>query len=403
MNRGKPWIIGTAAILATVAVGAVLCVTRRRANNQREVAAAECRVARRDQRWDELRRLAAGWASREPRAADPWLFLAEAAQGLGDASAAADAIGRVPETDPRVVPALIGLASSEFGPLNRPLEAEAAYLRALQLEPRNLIAHQSLIKYYAVSLQRQKLVRQIRLAIERQSEPPEAYLFLFLLDSMRIGNSVELNEHWLQASPNVELFLVARAVQLPDSADALVSVPPGQGEFELARSSGKLSLVEALLEKFPGNPELIAYAIESYRTRGEVDRVAELLARAPESADSDSRFWAYKGWVHEMVDEWPDAEAAYQTALEINGLDWNVRNRLASCRRRRKDHAQVERLTDLVVQAIELRTRIRGLRSPENVTPEMLAGISSYARKCGVDWVADAIDRKLGERQSDWR
>ena len=143
--------------------------------------------------------------------------------------------------------------------------------------------------------------------------------------------------------------------------------------------------------------------IDQFKTRGKIDRVADLLARAPEAAEGDSRFWYFKGWVHEVLDELPDAEAGYGQALVINPLDWNARNRLAGCSRRWHDHREVERLTALFEQAQELRTKMRDLPGAERVTPEILTALSDYARKCQADWLAGAIDRTLGNWQSDQR
>lgn len=368
--------------------------------SRRAAWAAQCRAARDSERWVDLQTMADRWAARDPEVADPWLFLAEAAQGRHDWPAAAAALVRIPDTDPKAPAALLALAQIEFGALNRPLVGEAVCQRLLTLQPRAAPAHQRLIQFYAISVQREKLLRQIRFAIDQRCEPPEAYVYLLLLDTLRMSNGVELNEHWLKAHPNDELFVVGRAIQFPEPHDPIVA-PSAPLDVDRKARAGKLKLVETLLEKYPANLELMAYEIERCTTLGEVNRVAQMLSHAPEAAERDSRFWRFKGWVHEMLDELPAAETAYKQALEIHPLDWNAWNRLATVCRRRQDVREVERLTALVEQSRALRIEIRKLPAAELVTPEILADLASYARKCGAGWVADALDSRVG-RPDRW-
>ena len=396
MNVSRKWWVATTLIVAMV-VAACVPTSRWLAKRRRAAYAAECRAARDGRKWDELKRLADEWARRDPKAADPWLFLAEAAEGRGDGPATAVALASVPETDPRVKPALIELAKLEFGLLNRPFEGEAACIRLLRLEPRAAFAHQRLIQYYALSLQREKLVQAIRFAVDQRREPPEAYVYLLLLDSLRMSNGVKFNETWLTAHPDEEVFLVARAIQIAEPRDEQTGVPLDELDAARQASAGKLKLVESLLERYPANLELLAYVIEHSVTAGEIDRVTQLLSGAPEAAERDSRFWRFKGWVHETRDELPDAEAAYKQALELHPLDWSAWNRLAIVYRRRRNPAEVERLAELVEQARSLRIKIRKLPAAEQVTPEILADLKDYAEKCGVEWLAEALERRSGQ------
>ncbi len=362
---------------------------------ERAAWAADCRLARRERRWNDLQRIAAHWSEKDPRTADPWLFLAEAAQGRQDWSAVAAALRQIPETDAKAASALVELAQLEFGPLNQPLQGEKTCQNLLRLEQRAVFAHERLIQFYAATLQREKLMRQIRTAIELRCEPPEAYVYLLLLDTLRMDKGVEFNEHWLQAHPGDELFEVARAIQIPEPTEAKAGLRPDQLDAARALSAGKRSEISTLFAKYPENLELLAYEIDHQVTQGEIDSVVELLSRAPESAERDSRFWRFKGWVHETRDELAEAETAYRKALELHALDWNTWNRLANIARRRNEPDAVLRMTAIVDQSKSLRTKIRELPAAELVTPEILSELASYARKCNVNWLADALDRRL--------
>jgi tetratricopeptide (TPR) repeat protein len=396
MSIGKRWRIAFTILAAAGAAAGARPVYRWWWNWRREAYGAECRTALSGRNWPELRRVAGEWSERDPLSADPWLYLAEAAQRNRDWQAAAEALAQIPDSDPKVAPALVELAKLEFGQLNRPRQGEEACLRLLRIGPRASFAHQRLIQYYALSLQREKLVKQIRFAVEEQREPPEAYVYLLLLDTLRMGNGVEVNEYWLEAHPDEELFLVARAIQVPEPRDE-AGVAPDELEATRKASAGKLKVVESLLERFPANIELLAYKIEHCINRGETDCVADLMSRVPEAAEQDSRFWRFKGWLHETLDELPEAEAAYKQALEIHPLDWNAWNRLAVVYRRLQNPREVVRLTALVDQAHELRVRIRKLPAAEAVTPEILADLAGYARNCGAAWLADALDHRAGQ------
>ena len=402
MSIGKCWKIAIILLLAAVTIASAPFAFRWWRRRSRDAQAAQCRAARDGQKWDELARLAGEWAARDSQIAAPRMFLAEAAEARRDWPAVAEHLARIPETDPKAVPALIELAKLEFGPLNRPLAGEEVCQKILRLQPLATFAHQRLIQYYAISLQREKLVRQIRFAIDREREPPEAYVYLLLLDSLRMGNGFETNQHWLEANPDQEVLAVASAMQIPELQDDLAGVPAEQREAVRAASAEKSKLVEGLLQKYPGNLELLSYQLERFSMLGDAERVADLLSRVPEAGERDSRFWRFKGWLHETYDELPEAEIAFTKALEIHPLDWNAWNRLAVVNRRLKNVVEVARSTNLVEQAMSLRKRIRALPAAEEVTAEILADLSKYARACGALWVADPLDRRLRQQQIEF-
>jgi tetratricopeptide (TPR) repeat protein len=392
-KRGSVILAVCLSLFAVLVAGPA---SRRWQRHTRERLAVQCRADRDAGRWDELQKLAAEWAARDPDCADPWLFLAHVAEARGDWPAVAAQLERIPEHDPKALPALVEQAKLYFGQINDPFAGEAACLKILRLEPRVAFAHQRLIQYYAVSMQREKLVAQIRAAIEVEREPPEAYVYFLLLDTLRMANGGEVNEHWLERYPGEEIFTVARAVQIPELADDLATVQTDEAERNRVARIAKMKLLDRLLEKYPTNLEILAQRIEDLMLLGDSDAAADLLARVADSAERDSRFWRYKGWLHETFDETAEAEAAYKRALEIHPLDWSSCNRLAMVYRRTKNVPEVTRLTRLVEAAQLLRTQIKKLPSAEQVTPEILAELSRYAHDCGATWISEALDRRLG-------
>src|SRR5690348_3222302 len=132
----RRWTIAIILLVMAGAAGSARPAYRWWRGRLRKSYGSECRIARESRKWDELKRLAGEWSSRDPANADPWLFLAEAAQADGDLPAVASNLASIPETEPKAVLALIELAKLEFGPLNRPFEAEQACQKLLRLDPR---------------------------------------------------------------------------------------------------------------------------------------------------------------------------------------------------------------------------------------------------------------------------
>ena len=360
----------------------------------------QCRAARSRQRWDELQILADRWTAWDSQNGEAWMFRAQAAAGRREWSAAASHFWRVPDTDARVIPAMIELSKLAFTHLNDPLGGVEACERILRIDPRAAGAHQQLIWFYAMTLQREQLFRQIHAAIDVQREPREAYVYYFLADTLRSGSAVELNERWLEADPDSELFLVARVLQLPDSETESPDTPHATPAGETSKSMpgrSKLKRVEELLHRFPHNIELLAYKAEGCIANGDIDGVVALLSQAPDAARQDSRFWRIRGWLHESNSELEEANTAYRRALELHAIDWNTMNRLAVVERRRQNIAEVQRLTKLVERANEMRRVLRKIPAVELTPPAIFVELAAIYRASGDRKVGSALDRRLAE------
>ena len=370
---------------------------------RRNDLAEQCRAARSRQRWDDLQLLADRWTAWDSQNGEAWMFRAQAASGRHEWATAASHFWRVPDTDARAIPAMIELSKLAFTHLNDPLKGVEACERILRIDPRAAGAHQQLIWFYAMTLQREKLLKQIRAAIDVQREPREAYVYFFLADTLRSGGAVELNEHWLEAAPDSELFLVARVLQLPDleteSPDTPTTAPVGEHPKPMTGRS-KLERVEELLKRFPHNIELLAYKAEDRTAAGDIDSAAALLSQAPDAAKQDNRFWRIQGWLHESNNELEEANTAYRRALELHVVDWNTMHRLAVVERRRQNVVEVQRLTKLVERANEIRKVLRRLQAVELVTPAILFELTKLYRECGDREIAPALERRLANTEA---
>ena len=398
--RRSLMIVGVVA--SVVAVG--LLVHRGWKQMQCERLRQACRAARVLGNWVELERLATAWSDLDSRAGDPILYAAEAAVGRQALDRAAEYLGRIPDDDPRAVEALLQRVDMLFGDLARPFAAAETCQRILALAPSCGPAHRRLIFFYAVTLQRTRVAEQARRAIAAGGDIPETYVYLVGSDWLTLSNTTSVTTRWLEHHPDEELFLVAaaRGDVATRGLDGSIENAGGsdtQAEAEdgSVRSTSHDQRLRALLERFPTNPELLAYFLQTASTEGDVDEVTSLLARVPAACGDDNRFWRFKGWMHAARGEAEEAQDAYGRALELNAFDFGSRHQLAEVLRTlgRTDAAAPE--AALAAEGRALRRAILEQPDIASVPPAVLARVQRFIRGSGEDQVADRLSARMGD------
>lgn len=388
-----------ALIVATIAGLGGPIVWRRWNDYSRTQLARQCRLVRNAQKWNELQALANDWTRWDPQNGEAWFNRGAAARGRQAWAEAAESFWQVPDSSPQAIPAMIELSKLAFTQLNQPLKGVEACERILKIDPLAAGARQQLIWFYAMTLQRAKLRQQILESIERQCEPREAYVYYFLLYTLRSQDAVELNARWLQGDPDSELFLVARVINLPEPQSGSSETPAPKAsernEFSVAPEKTKLEQVDELFARFPHNLELIAYKAEERFENGDFTGAAAILSNSPDSAAQESRFWRFKGWLHEANHELEAAIAAYRQALKLHAIDWNAINRLAIVERIAKNQAEVKRLSELLDRANETRKNLRKQKAIEIASPQILEELLALFRDCGETSIARALESRL--------
>ena len=399
MTRTKRISLLSFAVIAVTIVAVVWPHFGRDA--QRIELSAKCRDLVQRQRWDELQSLAEPWSQWDSQNGEPWMFLGHVASNRRDWPAAVASYSRVPDTNPGFVAAMIQVSELSFEHLNDPLKGVDACQRILKVDPRAAGAQRQLIWFYAMTLQRAKLLKQIESAIKAQREPRESYAYYFLADSFRSKFAMQLNQRWQTTAPDEEAFQVARLLHLSnEDADTPDATTADADETSSAAGRSKRELLEKLLTRFPHNIELLAYLAQDRLNSGDAAGAATLLSQAPPSAEHDSRFWLIQGWLHESNNNLEEAATAYHRALKLHPMDWNSLNRLAVVERRRKKLEEVERLTKLVQRAHTLRKQLRELPAIEKVTPEIMFEMASLAHDCGDQTIGPALRRRIENAQS---
>lgn len=345
-----------------------------------------CRTATANRQWTDLEATARRWSFWAPGSAEPWLFLADAVQHQERYIEAAEYLGRVPPEQPQYVPTLVARCKLLFGPANLPFEGERCCLEILEKNPRVATAHELLIDFYTVTMQRTKLREKINTAIRLNQEPRDAYVYYFLIDSVRFNDGAPLSKLWLDSYPDNEILMTAEVLQTEDEPSTSSTTTESTEKEQAARK---------LLTRFPHNVNLLAYLIEEEMAKGQVDHVVELLAASPIEAEADQRFWRFKGWVHTAHSEYDQAEHAFRHAILMHPMDWLTMHRLAEVLRVRGNLAEVARLEGLVKRSHDLRARIRDLGSFRNVPTELLIDIGRLARDCGDSLIVQALTKHL--------
>ncbi len=360
--------------------------------------AAACEAARQRRAWPEVERDAVAWARWAPRQGRAWQYAAEAARRQGQPARAAEHLSRVPEDAVEATAALMDLSDLQFNELNRPLDGERTCRRVLAADPRNAEAHRRLVFFYTVTLQRAKLIQQARAAIRLDCAVPEIYIYLMSADWLTLTNAKDLIEYWLQADPENEHFLVARAVHFLGTQGVLGEVadvdPQGKPLPQRPEVAATQRRLDEYLLRFPKNLEVLAYAVNQACVGGDRQRVASLLAQAPEEAQDDNRFWRSKGWLHAAQDEYSEAEAAYRQALTLHPYDLQSQHELASVLRRLQRYAEVNVLEQRALLGMKFRRDIFALPNVKSAPKILLTKLVAYARDCGDAEFADHLMRR---------
>ena len=361
-----------------------------------EVLEAECREALQSKDWKRLESVAGRWTWWQANKAAPWGYAAQAAHELGADDRAAAYLERVPDRDPKAPRMLMERSNLLFGPLNRPLEGAAACERALNLTPPLAEAHRRLIFFYAYTLQRRKMVEQIKAAIQWDCDLPETYLYLLGQDWISFSNGYDENTKWMRNARDEELFLVARAIfrgsSLEQSDEESTESAPATADSD---QPYHIQVLGQYLERFPRNLEILAFFLNKATKEGDADRVAALLSQAPPEAERDARFWRARGWLAESRDDFPAAEAAYRKALEANPFDFAASHQLAGVLRLRGGSTEIEALERVAQQGRQLRRQILTLSDVTKAPLPVLRTVASQIRNCGQAAIAERLEQRL--------
>lgn len=356
----------------------------------------QCLQAAANGEWKSMETIARRWIRVSPTSGEPWIQLGDALFKQRKYQQALESFRSVPQSSPEATAAGIAQVDLLFGPMNQPIDAAQACEHVLAHDPRSKLARQRLIFFLALTLQRTDLVRQIRSAIESDSEPIEAYVYLFMIDSLMFSNGIESNSRWLRAEPESELFEVAQAIFIAETLDFSISMDDLAAAQAARRDAArKDAVLQRLRAKYPHNAELLAYNIQKLIQLGEVSAVVNLLAEATVDCEADPRFWRYKGWVHMQRGELVDAQAAYRHAIKLNPLDWVTRHMLSDVLQQEGRIDEVKVLREITVHGRNLHNALRNAPSAREVPKDLLYKLAEYSAHCGDEQTSQALRKRI--------
>lgn len=357
-----------------------------------------CEKARLEEDWQTLEREALSWFQWEPESAKPLMNAAAAAQEQGNMLNVSIYLSQLPDSDPESVNGLVTLSELEYSLFNRPLDAVKTWKRVLAIDPGHVEVHRRLSFFYAMTRQRQEMIRESLRAIDARSDVPTTYVYLFGADWMTFTNG-DINGQWLQnaaSDEERELFEVAQAYHYTRT----MGFAEKDQTDEEGRSMLETQLVQ-LLAKYKSNIELLAYHLELATYRGDMENVLVLLENAPPESAEDSRFWRYKGWVHEQRDEYDEALAAYQKCLEMYPYDHQAHHQLAGVYRRLKEPEKVAHHQTLAVLGNEIRRVAITMPDLENIPDELFGMMAEFAELSEISDVAARLKERLELMQAN--
>lgn len=353
--------------------------------------ARRCDTASAASDWKSLHRCALAWTECSPENGDAWLALAEAQRRLGDLELTARSLEQVPSDDPRKLTTLAMLAELQFMGLNRPLEAVETWRTMLETDPDADVARQRIIYFLAMTLQRSALREQIYIAMERHTEPREAYTYLLLANALNFSDGLPKLTEWRESAPHDETLRIAHAfysAKATRNARRVIAETRSDPEEEV-------SLMDECLEEYPQHLEVLAFHIERAIEAGDPMRVEELLAGVPDEAARDGRFWRYRGWLDSIMGNLADSETAYRQAIKLSPYDWRARHELAGVLRRLNRAEEAAPLAEIATFGKRLEQRLFELENPSMVSGELLEVIRGYAEAVGDQRVVDALEYRF--------
>ncbi len=352
---------------------------------------SQCKLAAAMDDWAVLSSVSNRWLEAHPESNDAAIFAAEAAVQLDELDKAAALLDQVDDDYHGVLPALSIRADILFSDLNRPLDAEATWKRMLKIDETADVAHQRLIYFYAMTLQRQKMLRHIHRTMELGRESLESYSYLVMANSLNFSDGLTKLSLWRRSAPDDETLEVAQAVYA-----AKKTVDKAMATFGIQTiAPGDRTLLENCLKKYPSNPEALALQIEFKIYQGNANDVVKLMTQASESAESDSRFWRYRGWLLAQQNMHEKAGEALEHSLKLHPFEWPARLLLADVYRKLGKSDLADLHAKLASKGKDLQDKLFERPTARDVDEALFLEIHDYCREMGAWAVVKAIEQRV--------
>lgn len=352
---------------------------------------SECRSAKVQQDWDRLAAKSAELVELDPISGQGWAMRALASQELGDLPTAALFLEKIPDGDKLAIPAFIELSGLYFETLRKPLEGERICKRILHINPEIVAAHQRLTHFYAMTLQRQLAIEQVRESIRQGAESVSTYCYFVTLPDLVFDDAVKRVDSWIEVVPDDPRLQISKAL-LRARDDSVKS----GNDFEK-------KVFEELLElhqQYPNDLEVLTTLLEIKSREGDRDAVGQFLEVAPAAAAADHRMWRIRSWYSQSGGDLKLAEENLRESLRLFPMDWHSWQQLGGILRLANRAEEAQQAQELAKFGKDLQAVLLNLLTPENPPKEALEGILEYAIACKDEFVTEKLSRRLGRTLS---
>ena len=359
----------------------------------------ECRVAKKKGDWITLEIKAREWASWEPDNYMPWMYAATAVQENGGTPTELAAyLKQLPENAPFLAFQELSDIRYRSGEVK---DAAKIFEQLVERDPTSVEAHRRLNFYYAMTVQRAKLINESMRAIELGAATPESFVYLVGADWLTFTNGYEVVAKWAEKYPNDnEDLQVASAVHLITAGYSESMTENPRMKELLANRKG---LLKSLTKKFPDNIELLALQLSQAAFLADDETVRDLLSGVKANVDDDSRFWRFKGWYHAFHEQWAEAKEAYTTCLELNPYDWLCMHELSGVLRQLEEKEELKRIQAISFIGKQIQRDVLQAPRTDQLPIEVLLKIEKFIRDCGQAEVASKLSDLIKEMQRKQR
>lgn len=362
---------------------------------------SECEHLYEEENWEELNQLANDWLQQPDLTlsgrAEALLFAADAELQSGNGSRAVEHLLSVPKSHPKAYQSMLAACNLQFGELNQPQKGVETLKLMLAENPNSIGSWQRLIFFYAMTLQRQKMIDAIFESIRTRSDPPDAYAYLAMADSLSFTNGFEKNSNWLRSDPTNEVFQSARVIHLIDSLKSRGFDKKSEDRAGPALKK-YFQVFNELRQKHPSSIVLLRYEIKQAIEEFDVEKVEQLLSEIPNS-NNDSVLFRYKGWLKFQQNDFDAARNLFLQSIEEFPLDWKSWNELASCYRRLGNLEKSKEAMEVALLGKAIRKEVMQLDNTAKITTPQLKKIQEYAALAGAPMVSERIRIRVDLQQ----
>lgn len=364
--------------------------------NHLDDAKEQCLLADSQEDWQGVVKWGKTWTELAPKDSEAWLTLADGYAKLNQFEQTAKCLGQIARDDERYLTARAVRGDLLLTELHRAHEAEQNWREMLDVAPHATLAHQRLIYLYSMTLQRSKMVAQIREAILQKCEPRESYFYLMARSALNFSDGVLRVNEWLSEESESEslnaAYAVYRAKAPKGSALRLFGVEEVAG--------GDLSPIVTALQRFPNNPELLAYKIEGQIIEGSVGEVAEALSQWTSDTDSSPRYWRFRGWLLDAQGHLNEAITCYERSLNLDPFDWRSRHELAGLQRISGESYDSKRNAEIAALGKSVQQRFFELPNAKLADQQLMLDLLKFIIACGDKEVSDALASRMSNFKS---